>query len=169
MPIWETLFRKGGYVNDIVENFTEPERSILMKFSIQSMLVLPIFLKDQFWGYVSFDDYSKKHVFSETELFILRSWGLLAVGAIQRGEIAFDMRKTLTELTKLKQELEVALSTAETASHAKSTFLANMSHEIRTPMNAIIGMSTIGKSASDIERKDYCFSKIEGASQHLLG
>jgi PAS domain S-box-containing protein len=58
---------------------------------------------------------------------------------------------------------------AKSASRAKSAFLANMSHEIRTPMNAIIGMITIGKSASDIERKDYCFTKIEDASQHLLG
>jgi len=51
----------------------------------------------------------------------------------------------------------------------KSVFLANMSHEIRTPMNAIIGMTTIGKSASDLVRKDYCLSKIEDASNHLLG
>ena len=169
MPNWEILFNKGTYVNEIIENITEPERSSLTAFNIQSVLVLPIFLKGQFWGYVSFDDYHKKRIFPETELFILRSWGLLAVGAIQRGEIAFDMQNTLTELTKLKQELETALSAAEAASHAKSTFLANMSHEIRTPMNAIIGMSAIGKSAADIERKDYCFTKIEGASQHLLG
>ena len=51
----------------------------------------------------------------------------------------------------------------------KSAFLANMSHEIRTPMNAIIGMTTIGKTADNIERKDYCFHKIEDASNHLLG
>jgi CheY-like chemotaxis protein len=36
-------------------------------------------------------------------------------------------------------------------------------------MNAIIGMITLGKSASEIERKDYCFTKIEDASRHLLG
>jgi signal transduction histidine kinase/DNA-binding response OmpR family regulator len=51
----------------------------------------------------------------------------------------------------------------------KSAFLANMSHEIRTPMNAIIGMITIGKAATNIERKDYCFTKIEDASNHLRG
>jgi CheY-like chemotaxis protein len=44
-----------------------------------------------------------------------------------------------------------------------------MSHEIRTPMNAIIGMTTIGKSADNIERKNYCLNKIEDASNHLLG
>jgi PAS domain S-box-containing protein len=68
-------------------------------------------------------------------------------------------------ITERKEMEERALS----ASRAKSAFLANMSHEIRTPMNAIIGMITIGKSTSDIERKDYCFTKIEDASRHLLG
>ena len=54
-------------------------------------------------------------------------------------------------------------------SRHKSAFLANMSHEMRTPMNAIIGMTTIGKTALDVERKDYCFKKIGDASNHLLG
>ncbi|MDR3363435.1 MAG: response regulator [Clostridiales Family XIII bacterium] len=58
---------------------------------------------------------------------------------------------------------------AEAANRAKSDFLANMSHEIRTPMNAIIGMTTIGKNAGDIEKKDHCFDKIAEAGGHLLG
>ncbi|MDR1070682.1 MAG: PAS domain-containing protein, partial [Gracilibacteraceae bacterium] len=62
-----------------------------------------------------------------------------------------------------------ALEAANLANRAKSEFLANMSHEIRTPMNAIVGMTSIGKAAADLERKDYCFAKIEEASSHLLG
>jgi len=65
--------------------------------------------------------------------------------------------------------VDTAKQKSDTESRHKSAFLANMSHEIRTPMNAIIGMTTIGKSASDSIRKDYCFSKIEDASNHLLG
>jgi PAS domain S-box-containing protein len=66
-------------------------------------------------------------------------------------------------------DIERAREAAERASVAKSTFLSNMSHEMRTPMNAIFGMTSIGKSASDIEKKDYAFGKIENASAHLLG
>ncbi|MDR2692767.1 MAG: response regulator [Chitinispirillales bacterium] len=65
--------------------------------------------------------------------------------------------------------VDAAKNKSNMESRHKSAFLANMSHEIRTPMNAIIGMITIGKSATDTERKDYCFAKIEDASNHLLG
>jgi signal transduction histidine kinase/CheY-like chemotaxis protein len=65
--------------------------------------------------------------------------------------------------------IDAAKKKSDTESRYKSAFLANMSHEIRTPMNAIIGMTTIGKKASDSGRKDYCLTKIEDASNHLLG
>ena len=75
-----------------------------------------------------------------------------------------EVIQDITEMEHLaKQKAE-----AEAASLAKSSFLANMSHEIRTPMSAIIGMTTIGKNAGNIERKDYAFQKIDESAKHLL-
>jgi PAS domain S-box-containing protein len=86
------------------------------------------------------------------------------VPMMQNGQI-IGLMSVSHNITERKAMEEQALS----ASRAKSAFLANMSHEIRTPMNAITGMTAIGKSAADAERKDYCFTKIEDASRHLLG
>ncbi|MDR0331781.1 MAG: response regulator [Chitinispirillales bacterium] len=92
-----------------------------------------------------------------------------AVRITYRGEPAvavykYDLREIRSAMEKLREN-ERAIQ----ANVAKSAFLANMSHEIRTPMNAIIGMVAIGKSAANTERKDYCLTKIEAASTHLLG
>jgi PAS domain S-box-containing protein len=86
------------------------------------------------------------------------------VPMIQNGQIT-GVLSIAHNITERKAMEEQALS----ANRAKSVFLANMSHEIRTPLNAIVGMTTIGKSAADIERKNYCFTKIDNASSHLLG
>jgi PAS domain S-box-containing protein len=79
-----------------------------------------------------------------------------------------DAEGTYIDISDITPIIEARIA-AEDASRAKSDFLANMSHEMRTPMNAVIGMTTIGKSATEIDRKDYCLTKIEEASQHLLG
>ena len=82
----------------------------------------------------------------------------IAVAAIASGFV----KKPFEEIAVLKEA-------AETNSKYKSNFLANMSHEMRTPMNAIIGMTSIGKTSHDLEKKNYAFEKIENASTHLLG
>ena len=66
-------------------------------------------------------------------------------------------------------ELREAKVAAENSTRMKSDFLANMSHEIRTPLNAVIGLGHLAmKHASDDRQRDY-LSKIQNASQQLLG
>ena len=102
-----------------------------------------------------------------TRRFVAKATPLRA----ESGSIASSiiMMHDITEIRRAQIAAEEALAAAEEASLAKTTFLSNMSHEMRTPMNAIIGMTSIGRGSSDMERKDYCFGKIDEASVHLLG
>jgi len=69
------------------------------------------------------------------------------------------------------QELQVALSRAETADRMKSTFLATMSHELRTPLNSIIGFTGIllqglAGDLSPEQRKQ--LGMVQISARHLL-
>ena len=82
------------------------------------------------------------------------------------GALGFGLMLVLSYLL-VRTRVEKMRSDEE--NQGKSSFLAHMSHEMRTPMNAIIGMTELGKTTADIERKDYCLGRIDSASKHLLG
>ncbi len=82
---------------------------------------------------------------------------------------AKELEEKNENLNRLNEQLVAAKDQAENSNRAKSDFLSHMSHEMRTPLNAIIGMTSVGKTAPDAEKKDYAFGKIESASTHLLG
>jgi len=155
LPGWETKLKKNECINGIVRKMSDNERDRFGPQGILSLLIVPVFLHNEFWGFVGFNDCHRERLFTANEESILRSASLLITNALLRNEMT--------------QELTAALGKAFAANQAKGQFLANMSHEIRTPINAIVGMTMIGKTASSIEKKDYAFEKIEIASTHLLG
>ena len=115
LPSWEELFKQKLYVNGPVDNLAEPEQSQLSSFAIQSLLAIPIYLKEEFWGFISFDDYHKKRVFSNMEVYILYSWGLLAVGAVKRSEIMQRMHRTLNKLEAIINNYKGIIWSVDTA------------------------------------------------------
>jgi signal transduction histidine kinase/DNA-binding response OmpR family regulator/HPt (histidine-containing phosphotransfer) domain-containing protein len=77
-----------------------------------------------------------------------------------------QLEETVVQRT---EQLEQAMSEADSANKAKGDFLANMSHEIRTPMNAIIGLSDLClRTELNGKQRDY-LSKVHGSAIALLG
>ena len=155
LPGWEEILTHNECINSIVRLMPAHTRGRFESQGILSLLIVPVFLHNEFWGFVGFNDCHEERVFTPIEESLLRSASLLIGNSLLRNEMT--------------QELTRALEAANAASQAKGQFLSNMSHEIRTPINAIVGMTTIGSTATTIEKKDYAFEKIEIASTHLLG
>ncbi len=130
------------------------ESALLQAHDIVSGLIVPIKLRDAFWGFVGFADSHKERGFSDVETSILRTVGLLFIACLLNNEMT-------SRLVTANQE-------ALAGSKAKSEFVANISHEIRTPINAIVGMSAIARTAENKERIMYCLDNIDAASRQLL-
>ncbi|MDR2529566.1 MAG: response regulator [Synergistaceae bacterium] len=84
LPQWEARLSAGQNVNGPVDSFEERERARLKPYGIRSILVLPVFLQNEFWGFISFDDCHKERVFPKDEVDILQSGSLMLVSAIAR-------------------------------------------------------------------------------------
>ena len=155
MPGWEETLSSGRSVNGLVRNLSKEEQNQLSPQGIISILVVPVFLKEYFWGFVGFDDCHNERDFTKAEESILRSGSLLFANALIRNEMTQN----------LMQAREDALASTK----SKSEFLANMSHEIRTPINAITGMTTIARGYQDIDAIHSCLKNVDTASKQLLG
>ena len=153
LPGWEARLSYNECINSLVREMPKNER--FTSQGVLSIFVVPVFLRNEFWGFMNFNDCHRERLFTASEEAVLRSASMLVTNTLLRNEMT--------------QQLTQAVGNAFAASRSKSQFLSNMSHEIRTPINAIVGMTMIGKSASSVEKKNYAFEKIEIASAHLLG
>lgn len=154
-PGWAEKFERKESINGLVHTLSQQEQDHLKPQGVISILVVPVFLQDEFWGFMGFDDCRNERKFSPAEEGILRSASLLFANALLRNEMT--------------RNLILAREEALASTKAKSDFLANMSHEIRTPINAITGMSAIAGKTGDIQKAHDCLAKINTASQQLLG
>jgi len=127
----------------------------LYAINVMAVIGAPLYVDGRLWGVMCVEQNSTSRKWTENEKGFVAMTASTIAGII--------MRDIYT--VKLKD----ALYKANAASKAKSDFLSNMSHEMRTPLNAITGMTAIGKSAKEMERKDYALDKIQDASTHLLG
>ncbi|MCL2604764.1 MAG: ATP-binding protein [Defluviitaleaceae bacterium] len=92
-PEWEECFARGEYAGGFVSSLSENERIFLGKYGVKSVVILPLFLDDEFWGFFSVDDLSKERAFEPEELTILRSISLMMVNEIGRSAMINRMNE----------------------------------------------------------------------------
>ncbi len=159
------------HLEGVGQNHLKP--SVFRDLESQSLLVIPMWIEGQLYGFFAVDYCSQKHGWNESDINAVRVLASSISGLILMRE--------------REVELRIARDEANSASLAKGEFLAMMSHEIRTPMNAIIGYTDLmlqtdlddlqteqaaiikrsGKALLDLINNILDYSKIESRTLEL--
>lgn len=64
---WYNLLSKNNIIFGDIEQFPENEREMLSKRNIKSIFVIPLIIKEYFWGFITFINHSNRNPFTEDE------------------------------------------------------------------------------------------------------
>jgi PAS domain S-box-containing protein len=149
----DQLLRRKPF-SGFTKDFGPKYKSILEAQNIKSVLALPVFIKDTFWGFVCLADCKTERVWTDAEESMLFSYAASVAGAVERKQYE-------VELLKAKEE-------ADRGNKSKSEFLANMSHEIRTPLNAILGFTELLRDYINEDKFLHYLDGIQSSGKGLL-
>jgi signal transduction histidine kinase/DNA-binding response OmpR family regulator len=92
-PEWERKFQCNEYVNGPVSSLTPSEQKIMKNQGVESLLAIPLYMHNSFYGFFSFDDCKRERFFTDEDIEILRSAGLMIVSALNRNAQAIQVAK----------------------------------------------------------------------------
>ncbi len=169
---WIEYFLKQWHICGTLDEFGEEEKEYFVSENVQSVLLIPIFTGNVFFGFIRFDDCEKKRNWNSEDIAIFKSVAFMVGAFLDRKakekEIRLHREHLENLVEKRTEELKKALIAANSANKAKSEFLANMSHELRSPLNSIIGFAKLIKLLETQSQEKEYLTYIHSAGIHLL-
>lgn len=140
VPYWEvTLREKGVIFSEDISEFPDDVREILEPQEIKSILVYPIYVNGENFGFIGFDECVVHKHWKKSDLELLRAVSGIIGNAYER-ELA---RKSLVlkneELKKINSELD--------------NFVYSISHDLRSPLLSVKGILNLVFKTSKLEEK----------------
>ena len=89
---WYTTLKSGQSISGLTREFPFTEQQLLTQDNIQSLLLVPLRLDNEFWGYLGLADCSKERQWSRHEQSTLLTLAASISGARQRQEVEARIR-----------------------------------------------------------------------------
>jgi PAS domain-containing protein len=93
MPMWKKKFLRGEPVSGVVSKLSKEEQTFLNRYSTKSVVIIPLFIKDEFWGFFGLEDCKEEREFTCEEINILKSVSLMMANAISQNILLNEMNE----------------------------------------------------------------------------
>ncbi len=105
---WVNVMTHHGYIHGFVRDFeSELERKVLEEQDIISILSMPIYVKNKWWGFIGLDECVNHRIWSEAETGALETLAHNLGAAIYRKQVESELRELNTHLElRVKQRTE---------------------------------------------------------------
>jgi len=100
-PSWEKILSCDKTINSPVQMQPPQEAELLKKYGVISLFVTPIFISNDFWGFVLFEDRKKELYFEDDLTELMRSAAFLCANAVMRE----DMEQEISEANKFNRAM----------------------------------------------------------------
>jgi diguanylate cyclase (GGDEF)-like protein len=108
------VMQAGGMISGNLEDLPEEEQTALAARELRSLLLVPITLEENWWGFIGFDDCRRDRNWSQAELDALEIAASSIAAAILRNRVQAELKSAYENLEKSISERTEALGVANT-------------------------------------------------------
>lgn len=144
---WLDLLRRGIPVYGSMRDFPDSEHVVFTALGFKSIAMMPIFIDQELWGLLEFDDVESPYTWTATEVNTLQSLAANIGAAVKRQRLTealraseSELRDRLQDLEEKRQELEraTAMMVRQEKIATLGTITSGLAHELNSPLGAIL-------------------------------
>jgi len=160
MQLWFDALSKNQHFGDFTRNLPRDLAEIMETQSIKSILIIPVWVDNKWYGFMGFDEVKTEHAWGEEEIRLLRT-------SAEMIGMFLSKRKAFENLTQANKDIKAAQTQLIHSEKMASLgmLVAGIAHEINTPLGSIGSMHNTLMRATD-KLKDVLEAACSTESPH---